>query len=85
MGKHLSIMIVVNIYASWLRQATNSGNRAESKVKVTKKVIKCKKIKCHIFDPMSDDKKPHEAMTSCCEDICQKPFHKNSERSVGCS
>ncbi len=42
-GKHLSIMIVTNLYASGLRQANNSRNRAESKVKVTKKVIKCKK------------------------------------------
>ncbi len=24
----------------------------------------------------------HEAMTSRCEYICQKPFHKNSERTV---
>ena len=53
MGKHLSIMIVASIYASGLRQAKNSRNRSESKVKVTKKVIKCKKIKCHNFDPMS--------------------------------
>ncbi len=58
MGKHLSIMIVTKIYASGLRQANNSRNRAESKVKVTKKVIKCKKIKCHNFDPMSSGETP---------------------------
>ncbi len=38
-GKHLSIMIVLNDYAIGLRQATNSRNRVESKVKVTKKVM----------------------------------------------
>ncbi len=58
MGKHLSIMIVTNIYASLLRQANNSRNRAESKMKVTKKVIKCKKIKRHNFDPMSSGETP---------------------------
>ncbi len=26
---------------------------------------------------------PHEAMTSRCEDICQKTFRKNSEQAVG--
>ncbi len=36
-------MIVTNTYASDLRQANKSRNKAESKVKVTKKVIKCKK------------------------------------------
>ncbi len=58
MGKHLSITIVTNIYASGLRQAINSRNRAESKLKVTKKVIKYKKIKCHNCDPMSNDETP---------------------------
>ena len=58
MGKHLFIMIVTNTYASGLRQANNSRNKAESKVKVTKKVIKCKKIKCHTFDPMSSSETP---------------------------
>ncbi len=58
MGKHLSIMIVTNIYVSWLRQANNSRNRAESQVKVTPKVIKCKKIKRHNFDPMSSGETP---------------------------
>ena len=58
MEKYLSLMIVTNMYASGLRQAKNSRNRAESKVKVTKKVIKCKKIKCHNFDPMSSGETP---------------------------
>ena len=53
MGKHLSIMFVTNICASGLRQANNSRMRTELKLKVTKMVIKCKKIKCHDFDPMS--------------------------------
>ena len=58
MEKHLSIMIVANIYANWLKQANNSRNGAESKVKVTKKVIKCQKIKCHNFDFMSSGETP---------------------------
>ncbi len=58
MGKHLSTMIVNNIYASGLRQDDNSRNRVESKVKVTKKVIKCKKIKHHNFDPKSSGETP---------------------------
>ncbi len=58
MGKHLSMMSVNNIYASGLRQAKSSRNRAESTVKVTKKVIKCKKIKCHNFDSMSSGETP---------------------------
>ena len=58
MGKHLSMMSVNNIYASGLRQANNLRNRAESKVKVIKKVIKCKKIKCHNFDSMSSGETP---------------------------
>ncbi len=49
MGKHLPIMIVTNIHASGLGQANNSRNRAESKVKVTKKVIKCKKFNVTIL------------------------------------
>ena len=57
-GKHLSIMIVTNIYATGLRQVKNSRNSVELKVKVTKKVIKCKKIKCHNFDPMSTGETP---------------------------
>ena len=58
MGKHLSIMIVTNIYASGVRQANNSRNRSESRVKVTKKVIKRKQNKCHNFDPMSSGETP---------------------------
>ena len=58
MGKHLSIMIEANIYANWLRQANNLRNGADSKVKVTTKVIKCKKIKCHNFDFMSSGEPP---------------------------
>ena len=52
MRKHLSIMIVTKIYASGLRQTNNSRNRAESKVKVTKKVIKCKKLNVTILNSM---------------------------------
>ena len=41
-----------------LDKLTISRNRAESKVKVTKKVIKGKEIKCHNFDPMSSGEIP---------------------------
>ena len=58
MGKHSSLMILTNICASGLRQANSSRNRTDSKVKVTKQVIKCKNIKCHNFDPMSSGETP---------------------------
>ncbi len=45
----LFVMIVINIYANWSRKANISRIRTASNVKVTKKVIKCKKTKCHNF------------------------------------
>ncbi len=77
MGKHLSIMIVANIYASGFRQANNSRNRADSKVKVTKKVIKCKKIKCLNFDSMYRGEIPMRLWH-----LIPHSFRKYSERTV---
>ena len=76
MEKHLPIMIVTNIYASWLRQASNSRNSAESKVTVTKKVIKCKKIKCHNLDPMSSDEIPTRLRHLVAEIFAKNHFAK---------
>ncbi len=43
----LFVMVVVNISSNWPREAHISRINVESQVKVTIKVIKCKKIKCH--------------------------------------
>ena len=40
------------------RKPYNSKKFAKSKVKVTEKVIKCKKIKCHNFDSKVNGKNP---------------------------
>ena len=82
MGNHLSIMIVTIIYASGLREANNSRNRAGSKVKVTKKVTKSKKNKCHNVDPMSSGETP---MRQCLvvKIFAKNHSAKNSERTVG--
>ncbi len=45
-------------YVCQWAQTNNSRKKAESKVKVTKKVIRCKKIKCHDLDPMSSGETP---------------------------
>ncbi len=45
----LFVMVVVNIYSNWLRKTKILRSNVESQAKVTRKVIKCKKIKCHNF------------------------------------
>ncbi len=44
------VMVVVNIYSNRPRKAKALRSNVESQVKVTRKVIKCKKIKCHNFN-----------------------------------
>ena len=55
------VMIVVYMYAYWSRKAQilrRSVESVESQVKVTRKVIRCKKIKHHNFDSKIDGKNP---------------------------
>ncbi len=43
------VMIVVKIHAYWSRKAHVSWPSEESQVKVTRKVIRCKKVECQVF------------------------------------
>ena len=58
MGMQLFIIIVASIHANWSKQAVISREGTKSKVKVTKKVIKCKNIKCHNFDSKFNRENP---------------------------
>ena len=45
----LFVMVVVNVYSNWPRKAKILRSNVESQVKVTRKVIGCRKTKCHNF------------------------------------
>ena len=51
-------MVVVNIYSNWPRKAKILRSNVESAVKVTRKVIKCNKIKCHNFNSETNNETP---------------------------
>ncbi len=50
MGMQLFIIIVASMHANWSKTAVISKGGAKSMLKVIKKVIKYKNIKCHNFD-----------------------------------
>ena len=52
------IIIVASIEANWSNQAVISRKGRKAKVKVTQKVIKCNKIKCHNFDSKFSGENP---------------------------
>ena len=64
------VMIVVNMNAKWFGKAQIFSRSAESQVKVTGKVIRCKKIKRHNFDSMIDGENPMQLRhLAGCKDI----------------
>ncbi len=54
----LFVMVVVNTYSNEPRKAKILRSNVESQVKVTRKVIKCKKIKCHNFNSKTNGETP---------------------------
>ena len=68
------VMIVVNMYANWSRKAQILRRSVESQVKVTRKVMRCKKIKHHNFDSKINGEiptqLPHLAAKKFPENLC---------------
>ncbi len=58
MSMLLFVMVVANIYSNWPRKAKIVRSNVESQVKVTRKVIKCKQIKCHNFNSKTNGETP---------------------------
>ena len=81
-GLEVFISIVTNIWGKWSRQPDISRGRTKWKVKVTKKVIRCKKNKMSQFWYRFQCWNPHVATTTGYKYICQKPFHKIRQQTV---
>ena len=58
MGMQPFIIIVASIQANWSKQAVKSRKGTKSKIKVIKKVIKCKNLKYNNFDSKFNRENP---------------------------